>query len=439
GRYGGVLDARSWLIPGTPPVAVSVLHDVTRDVRAAFRLRRLNALARELLVAEAGTEVLQRVVDEAATLCEATYSLVLVDAADGLESPDVAHNAAAAAFADALPTLADALDPVLHRSDAIRAVDAGADPRYARLGRGLPGVGPVLSVPIVIGDGVSGRLAVANAADGAPFDARDEALLNELAAHAALAVALSRVRERVREEEQRRSDVADAARHDIRAPITVVKGQISLLRNNLVKMRTSQVNASLNAVEAAVTRVETFATMLLVDEKLQKSAVEPQVEEIDVADVVARLRDDFALLAGQKEVRVDSVVAPGTPATLKADPAMLRQTLDNLVGNAVKFAPPQTTVSIRVRHDDGALHFLVTDRGAGIPENEQHVLFRRFSRTQSSRQRHVPGTGLGLSIVARLVAAHDGSYGVDSRVGEGTTFWVAFPVDGPASGRATTS
>jgi signal transduction histidine kinase len=107
---------------------------------------------------------------------------------------------------------------------------------------------------------------------------------------------------------------------------------------------------------------------------------------------------------------------------------MVREVLDNLVGNALKHAPDGTMVVVSTRAAGGQVRFDVRDSGPGIPESEQAALFERWTRTDSSRTKQLPGTGLGLSIVKRLVTAHGGTVGVSSRPGDGATFWVTFPV-----------
>jgi signal transduction histidine kinase len=110
---------------------------------------------------------------------------------------------------------------------------------------------------------------------------------------------------------------------------------------------------------------------------------------------------------------------------------MVREVLDNLVGNALKHTPEGREVVVSCRGDGAHVRFDVRDEGPGIAEAEQAALFERWSRTDSSRARQVPGFGLGLSIVKRLVTAHGGTLGVSSRAGEGATFWVTFPSEAP--------
>jgi signal transduction histidine kinase len=109
-----------------------------------------------------------------------------------------------------------------------------------------------------------------------------------------------------------------------------------------------------------------------------------------------------------------------------ADPVRLTQLFDNLISNAVKFTSPGGTVWVGVTGTADAVHIEVTDTGMGIPAAEVERLFERFFRTSTAGA--VAGTGLGLSIVKSLVEVHEGTLGVSSTEGVGTTFRVELPI-----------
>jgi signal transduction histidine kinase len=100
----------------------------------------------------------------------------------------------------------------------------------------------------------------------------------------------------------------------------------------------------------------------------------------------------------------------------------------NLLSNAVKFTPDQGRVMTRLWLEDGEARLTVADSGIGIPQEEQDALFQKFFRSSTAQAMAIQGTGLGLSIVAGIVAAHGGRIGVDSRLGEGSTFSVRLPL-----------
>ncbi len=106
----------------------------------------------------------------------------------------------------------------------------------------------------------------------------------------------------------------------------------------------------------------------------------------------------------------------------------MRQILDNLVDNAIKYTPPGGTVQIGVRPESDQAVITVSDSGVGIGSSHLERIFERFYRVDKARSRELGGTGLGLAIVKHLVGAFNGSVDVESRVGEGTTFTVKIPL-----------
>jgi two-component system OmpR family sensor kinase len=290
-------------------------------------------------------------------------------------------------------------------------------------------MGPLVAVPVLAGDEVLGELAVANPPGGRVFDEIDERLLVDLAAHVAVAVRWAQQAERVREQELLRQEVVDTARHDIRTPLGAGKGYASLLSRKLDRMSPEQVSTALAGLAGSFDRIESFTQRLLVDQRQAIVGVEPQWASIDVAALLDQVQRDAEASAGRPVVEV--MHEAGAPLHLAGDPEMVREVVDNLVGNALKHAPTEALVVLSVRSEGDQVRLDVRDEGPGIPEAEQAALFERWSRTDSSRARQVPGFGLGLSIVKRLVTAHSGTLGVSSRPGEGATFWVTFPREVP--------
>ena len=127
--------------------------------------------------------------------------------------------------------------------------------------------------------------------------------------------------------------------------------------------------------------------------------------------------------------------APLNPLRVAADEEGLRQILDNLVDNAIKYTPEGGTVRITWTVEGSTAQLAVTDTGIGIPPAEQARIFERFYRVDKARSRELGGTGLGLSIVKHLAGAFGGSVSVQSQVGRGSTFIVRLPV-ADAAGRS---
>jgi signal transduction histidine kinase len=423
--------ARDVAHPVGPMIEAVIVRDVTSAVRHAAGLRRIAAVSRELL-AEPPTvaAVLQSLVTEAKGLTDASYSAMLL-LRDG-STTEISHfvyDAPRHLFPTVMPRAVGLLAVPVATKCPVRLDDIRGHPT----GVGLPGVhppiGPLVAVPVLAGDIVLGELAVAKPPGSRVFDEVDEQLLQDLAAHVAVAVRWAQEVERVREEDLLRQEVVDTARHDIRTPLGAGKGYALLLARKMDRMSPEQIATALAGVTDAFDRIESFSERLLVDQRHALVGVRPVWDQVDVTALLVSVRRDAEATTGRDAIRV--LQDPGAPTQLAGDLEMVREILDNLVGNALKHSPPDAQVTVSVRWEGAHVRFDVRDEGPGIPEAEHAALFERWSRTDSSRARQVPGFGLGLSIVKRLVAAHRGTLGVSSRPGEGATFWVTFPTDAP--------
>lgn len=413
------------------PMQSIILRDVTTAVRHAEGLRRIAELGRSLL-GEPPTvaAVLQVLATEAKQLTGARYSAVVLLRPGSLT--DISHfvyDAPRHLFPHRNPRMVGLLGvPVSSRVPA-RIDDIRGHPA----GVGLPGVhppiGPLLAVPVLGGSEVLGELAVANGPEDRAFDEVDEQLLVDLAAHVGAAVRWAQQAERAREEELLRQEIVDTARHDVRTPLGAGKGYAQLLTGKLDQLTPGQIRVALEGITDAFARIESFAHRLLIDERLSLAGVLPRWEVLEIGGLLEAVRRDIEAVAGRDAVEV--VRENDSPQVLAGDAEMVREVLDNLVGNAVKHGPQDRPVVVSVRFEGDHVRVDVRDEGPGIPEAEQAALFERWTRTDSSRTRQVPGLGLGLSIVKRLVTAHGGTLGVSSRAGEGATFWVTFPATVP--------
>ena len=411
---------------------VLILRDVTRPVRQERGLRRIADVSRTLIgAAPSVPAVLQSLVTEAKHLTDAAYSaLLLLRPGSTSETSHFVYDAPRHLFPTRMPRVVGLLAvPVVQRT-AARLDDIRGHPA----GVGLPGVhppmGPLVAVPLLAGTEVIGELAVANPPGGRVFDEIDEQLLEDLAAHVVSAVRWAQQAERMREAELQRQEVVDTARHDIRTPIGAGKGYAALLARKLDRMTPEQVAAALDGLTGSFERLESFTQRLLVDQRQADVGVHPEWERIALPALLEDVRRDAEATTGRDAVQV--VVEPEAPQELAGDREMVREVLDNLVGNALKHSPEGAPVVVSVRSEGAFVRLDVRDEGPGIADADQSSLFERWTRTDSSRSKQVPGFGLGLSIVKRLVTAHGGTLGVSSRPGEGATFWVTFPTEAPA-------
>ena len=217
------------------------------------------------------------------------------------------------------------------------------------------------------------------------------------------------------------------AAHDLRNPISVIKGYVSLVLRDLFGELGPELREVMNAVNS------TCETMLtLIDDLLDVSAIESgrldlRPQEVDLADYLRRCHAANSMLAKAKSIELTLDLAPELPRVMM-DTGRVNQVINNLITNAIKFSHPDTAITMRARALSDEVEISVSDQGQGIPEDEIETIFAPFARGSVRPTAGEKSTGLGLAIVKRMVEAHGGRISVTSKVGEGSTFTFTLPV-----------
>ncbi len=224
---------------------------------------------------------------------------------------------------------------------------------------------------------------------------------------------------RAQVERARKAMVSDIA-HELRTPLSNIRGWLEAAQDG-VSDGGPELTALLLA-EALVLQhvVDDLQDLAMADAGALRLALRP----VPVADAFEQIRAAHESRAAQAGV-VLSVAAPDL--VLVADPLRLRQVLDNLVANAVRYVPAGGSVSMSAARDGSDVLITVADTGAGIAAEDVPHVFDRFWRADKSRTRGTGGSGLGLAIVRKLTEAHGASVAVTSTPGEGTAFTLRFP------------
>jgi signal transduction histidine kinase len=416
------------------PHHLLLMRDVSDEVRRSEGLRALSRLSRGLLALETPTlaVALETVAAEARSMTGAGTSLVmLVRPGTSDETTHVVSDGPQALFEGDLPPLTGVLARTVRTGRAARLDDITAEAVDVGLPAGHAPIGPLCVVPLVAGTEVLGLLAIASPPGARVFDQLDQELLVDLAGHTAVAVRWAQGAEKEAARVRQRAEILSTARHDIRTPLGAGKGYSNLLLTRRDRMTPEQINSAVEGLKQAFDRIEHMTEQLLMDEKLESTGAEPQWASVELAPLLAEVKRDAGVLTG----RPDAVIVEHADdvAQLAGDPRMVREVVDNLVGNAIKYGGDRGPVTIRVEGEGDYVRLSVRDEGPGIDPADQAQLFERWTRTASTRTSGAKGFGLGLSIVKRLVVAHGGEVDVQSKPGDGATFTVTFPAALPSS------
>ncbi len=219
-----------------------------------------------------------------------------------------------------------------------------------------------------------------------------------------------------------RSEFIHTVSHDLRSPLTSVIGYTELVE------RAGSLNDTqrefLKRIQESVQHITS-----LINDLLELGSIEAGLDtRREVVQLDGILNYTLEMLQGQikaKHIKLQTDIAPALPA-LRANPVRLRQVLDNVVGNAIKYSHDQGDVTVAMRAEDDQIILQVTDNGPGIPAKDQAHIFDKFYRG-SNISAHA-GSGLGLAIVKTIVEAHQGRMWVESTVGKGSTFFIILPV-----------
>jgi signal transduction histidine kinase len=225
--------------------------------------------------------------------------------------------------------------------------------------------------------------------------------------------------------EQAKSDFVATASHELRSPLTSIKGFIELLQTtenqNLTPRQVEFIQIALQSTDRLVDLVNDLLDVA----RIESGQFEIAPRTCDLRSTVEEVAALMAPRVAEKRQRLVVEIAEPRPPAF-ADPARVRQIVTNLLTNAHLYTGEHGTITLRLEGDAGATRVAVADTGRGMSPEDASRVFDRFYRGASNERRN-PGTGLGLSIVKSLVDLHGGTIDVRSELGRGTTFTISLP------------
>ncbi len=242
-----------------------------------------------------------------------------------------------------------------------------------------------------------------------------------------LAQAFNRMTDQLRREEQMRSDFISMLSHEIRTPLTSIREAVNLVKGGVLGEINERQKKFLDISGKEVNRLSSLLSRLMHVSSLEARDLSLELAPTDPGALAAETSERMQPTAEAKGI-VILVDSPHDLPRVKADVENVRQVLLNLIGNALKFSPERSVVTVRLKSDEPGRRVVicVSDQGPGIAADEQPFVFRKYYRAKSVRD-SVDGAGLGLSISKRIVDAHGGDMWFESAPGQGSSFCFSLP------------
>ncbi len=237
-----------------------------------------------------------------------------------------------------------------------------------------------------------------------------------------LVTSVNNMASELNEIEQMRQEFISNVSHEIQSPLTSIRGFALALRDS--RLSPEDRSHYLNIIETESTRLARITDNLLRLTSLESRNVrfEPKPYRLDkqIRNLILACEPQWAGKSTDIDVSLEEI-------EITADEDLLSQVWINLIHNSIKFTPPGRRVCVDLRRRGGDIEFKISDTGIGISEEDQAHVFERFYKADKSRTCSNGGSGLGLSIAKKIVDLHNGTIGVESKLGAGATFAVSLP------------
>lgn len=212
--------------------------------------------------------------------------------------------------------------------------------------------------------------------------------------------------------------------HELRTPLTSINGALNLLASGILGELPTEAQEMVELAERNNVRLISLLNDILDLQRLESSHSEMAFQICSLKTIITSASKEISSLAQEKNISLNITYSE---ANIFADYKHLVQAIVNLLKNAIKFSPENTTIDLVVEELDEWVTLKVIDQGCGISPNLLPNLFEHFHQGEFSDNRQQNGTGIGLAICKAIVEQHNGILGVDSTIGQGSTFWLRLP------------
>jgi two-component system sensor histidine kinase KdpD len=439
---------------GKPTGFIMIVKDITERKRTEEEILQRNrelAALHQVLTSITQTldlqQVLREIVSQVGTALESSYTSIVMVNEDGTlgvgseEYADIPSLTLRSRQNSATRRIVDIpLSPITARPHGVTTgIITSGQPLLADNVDATEGTNPVLvaagiksyaGVPIKVKNTIIGVLFVHSTKKSA-FSGKMR-LLIAFANEAGIAIENARLYKdastvgALREADRLKTELLANVSHDLRTPLTSIKGYSTTILRHYQKLTDEEKRDFLKEIDRASDRLTELIENLLQLSKLEAGGFRMNKEPLAIDNLITNTIEDMQQKAQGHRFAMKS---PKSLPLVEADPRRIRQVLDNLLGNAVKYSPEGTDISVLCEVDDRSLTVHVKDQGVGIAANELDRIFERFYQAASGTSSHKGGgVGLGLAICKGIIEAHDGRIWAQSELGKGSVFTFMLPL-----------
>lgn len=238
---------------------------------------------------------------------------------------------------------------------------------------------------------------------------------------------ITRSFERLAEASRMKSEFISIVSHQLRAPITNLKWVLELLFSGKANSIAEKHLGYLKILKENSERMENLIKDLLIVSQIETTNFSIKKEEFSLEELTRNLIKEFRFLAEERKVEIKYVFQENLPTVL-ADKYQIKQVMENLLDNAIRYNKEGGKVEIKIEKRGDVLYWEIRDSGVGIPKDDQKYIFQRFFRSSNVMKYQTQGTGLGLYIAKAIVEKSEGKIGFKSQENKGSTFWFVLPI-----------
>lgn len=231
---------------------------------------------------------------------------------------------------------------------------------------------------------------------------------------------------KIKEIDQMKDEFISMASHELRTPITVIKGYVEMI-SETEKNLSDETKEYLSIVNISTERLNSLVEDLLDVSRIEQGRLKMNIQSMDVWPIIEDTVKELKIQADAKKLTLSSVLEQGSSTYINADKDRLKQVLINIIGNSIKYTP-SGSVEIKATNRDKKLAIFIKDTGIGMSAKEREGLFNKFYRVKNKKTADVSGTGLGLWITKQIIELMEGTITIDSMEGVGTQVTIEIPL-----------